>query len=198
MDWSQQHEEIMRTVGDELGSRHTFIWHRQHRLKVNSAVPVTLTVKIAALAGVSALTLYAGAALALEGDVYKDLVITIAGTDYSLSTDASAASSALVVSFTPVLAADVSIDDVVTVAGTVEITKRLDGELLWGLKEELDLVRIDAYGLRAFTFRVPKNSAPLVPKAGHRIDIPELGFLGVVKEIFDETAALWPLAVDAA
>ena len=189
----------MRRVGDHFGSRHTFIWRRPHRLKVSGAVPVTLAVKVAALAGVSTLTLKAGSSLALEGDVYKDLVITIAGTDYTLSADASASSSELVVSFAPVLAAGVSIDDVVTVAGTVNVTTRLDGELLWGLKEELDLTRIiGEVKAQAFTWRIPVNSAPLVPIAGHRIDIAALGFLGVVRETFDQTAGVYPVAVDAA
>ena len=198
MDWERQHERNMRIVGDSLGSRHTFIHRRRHRLKVNSAVPATLAVKVAALAGVSALTLYASSTLALEGDVFSGLVITIAGNDYTLSADASAASSALVVAFIPVLAADVSTDDIVTVAPNVVLTDRLDGEKLWGLKEELDLVRVEFYSSQAFTWRIPVNSAPLTPRAGHLIDIPELGFEGQVKEIFDQTAGVYPTAVDAA
>lgn len=199
MNWAQEHEEIMRITGDRLSSRHTFIWRRPHRLKVDKSVPKTLAVKFAALAGVSALTLFAGTGLSLEGEVFNGLVITIAGTDHTLSADATAASSQIVVAFTPVLPADVSIDDVVTLAPNVVLTDRLDGEKLWGLKEELDLTRIDGtFSAQAFTWRIPVRSAPLTPVAGHFIDIPELGFLGVVKEVFDRTAGVYPTAVDAA
>lgn len=198
MSWALRHQRAMRRVGNRLGNRHTFVWFRPHRLKVARAVPKTLDVKVAALAGVSTLTLFAGTGLALEGDVYSGLVLTIAGTDYSLTADTSAAGSALVVAFSPVLAADVLADDEVTVAPNVILTDRLDSEALWGLKEELDITRIEDYSSRAFTWRIPVNSAPLSPRSGHRIEIPSLGFEGIVREIFDETVGVYPTVVAAA
>ncbi len=201
MSWPDIGEGIMSTVGAAFQKRQTFTWSRPHSLHGARQSVSALAVKVAALAGVSALTLYVGSTAQLVGKAYSGLVLTIAGTDYTLGADAAAASDALAVTFTPALAADVSIDDAVTVAPNVIKTVRTDdGAALWGNYETwtLDEFGVEQFPVRSFFLRIPKNGAPFTPRKGDRIAIAALDLEGQVEFIADQTAAMWQVGVSAA
>lgn len=201
MSWTDRHEEGLRRLGERTERKHDFTWRRPHTIQVSGKVPATLAVKTSALAGAASMTLKAVAGVGLRGAVWEDIVLVHDGTSYTLSADATAASDEIMVSFTPGLAGGASVDDVVTLPGTVDYTTRSDGGTLWGVRSDLTNFPIEpgSFGEQGFAFSIPRNGAPLTPRPGHVIKISTpIALEGKILTILKAPAPKWVVGVQAA